>query len=96
MKSKSKTFFVKEKSPPKTTPEDIKKDMNKKGPEASDEDKNNKIKGMGKSDRKNAENGGEDSIREKEKIDHSGLSNKDDISKEIISGSKNFLELSFR
>ena len=44
MKSKSKTFFVKEKSPPKTTPEDIKKDMNKKGPEASDEDKNNKIK----------------------------------------------------
>jgi hypothetical protein len=96
MKSKSKTFFVQEKSPPKTTPEDIKKDMNKKGPEASDEDKNNKIKGMSKSDRKNAEDGGEDSIREKEKIDNGGLSNKDEISKEIISGSKSFLEQSFR
>lgn len=95
-KSKSKTFFVQEKSPPKTTQEDIKKDMNKKGPEASDEDKNNKIKGMSKSDRKNAEDGGEDSIKEKEKIDDGGVSNKDDVSNEIISASKSFLEQSFR
>lgn len=96
IRSKEKTYFSKTTPLPSTSKEEIKGEMAKKGPEASEEDKNNKIKGMDKSDRKNAERGGEAKIQEKEKTDTGISGNKDIIGKLLINNSKDFLKKSYR